>query len=238
LLTLEAGVVHRSIGSPLGVYVVADGMGGHSAGDVASGLAIDAVARHALQTLLPQTVGQKSPRLNIDDWLRETIGIANATVHEQRRAANTNMGTTCVMAVIADGEAHIAHAGDSRAYLVNAAGIKQLTVDHTLVQRLIETKQLTREEARTHPQRNVIYKNLGDRPQVEPDINHLSLEPGDFLLLCSDGLSGYVEDADIHQIVMAACSPQDACHKLIDAANANGGPDNITAIIVQMESLG
>ncbi len=238
LLTLEAGVVHRSIGSPLGLYVVADGMGGHSAGDVASGLAIDAVARHALQTLLPQTIGQKSPRVNIDDWLRETIGLANATVHEQRRAANTNMGTTFVLAVVAEGEARIAHVGDSRAYLVNAAGIKQITVDHSLVQRLIETKQLTPEEARTHPQRNVIYKNLGDRPQVEPDINHLSLEPGDFLLLCTDGLSGYVDDADIHQIVMAASSPQDACHKLIDAANANGGPDNITAIVVQMESLG
>jgi PPM family protein phosphatase len=238
MLTLEAGIVHRSIGSPFGLYVVADGMGGHSAGDIASGLAIDTVARHALQTLLPQTVGQKSPRVNIDDWLREAIGLANATVHEQRRAANTNMGTTFVLAVVADGEARIAHVGDSRAYLVNAAGIKQLTVDHSLVQRLIETKQLSAEEARTHPQRNVIYKNLGDRPQVEPDINHISLEPGDFLLLCTDGLSGYVDDADIHKIVLAACSPQEACRKLIDAANANGGPDNITAVVVQMESLG
>jgi PPM family protein phosphatase len=148
------------------------------------------------------------------------------------------MGTTLVMAFVAGGQAYVAHVGDSRAYVLNEARIQQVTVDHSLVQRLVDTKQLTSEEARSHPQRNVIYKNLGDRPAVSPDIAHLELQPGDRLLLCSDGLNNVVDDAQIHQIVMAAASPQDACRQLIDAANAGGGPDNITAIIVQMEPLG
>ena len=238
LLTLELGRVHRSVGTPIGLYVVADGMGGHSAGDVASGLAIHALALHAVATLLPFEVDDGSPSAEVEGWLRDAINVANATVHEQRKLAGTNMGTTLVMAYVAGGQAHVAHVGDSRAYVLNDAGIQQITVDHSLVQRLVDTKQLTAEEARLHPQRNVIYKNLGDREAVSPDITRLDLQPGDRVLLCSDGLNSVVEDAQIHQIVMAAASPQDACRQLIDAANAAGGPDNITAIIVQMEPLG
>jgi serine/threonine protein phosphatase PrpC len=238
LLTLELGRVHRSVGTPIGLYVVADGMGGHSAGDVASGLAIHALAQHAVATLLPFEVDDGSSSPEVEGWLRDAINVANATVHEQRKLAGTNMGTTLVMAYVAGGQAHVAHVGDSRAYVLNDAGIQQVTVDHSLVQRLVDTKQLTAEEARIHPQRNVIYKNLGDRAAVSPDITHLDLQPGDRLLLCSDGLNSVVEDAQIHQIVMAAASPQDACRQLVDAANAAGGPDNITAIIVQMEPLG
>lgn len=238
LLTLELGRVHRSVGTPIGLYAVADGMGGHSAGDVASGLAINAVTQHAVATLLPLEINDGTPSPEIDAWLREAISVANTTVHEQRKLAGTNMGTTLVMAYVAGGQAYLAHVGDSRAYLLNDAGIRQITIDHSLVQRLVDTKQLTLEEARVHPQRNVIYKNLGDRASVAPDITHLDLQPGDRLLLCSDGLNTAVDDAHIHQIVLAATSPQDACRQLIDAANAAGGPDNITTIIVQMESLG
>ena len=238
LLTLEAGLVHLSIGSPFGLYVVADGMGGQMAADVASGLAIYTLAQHSAQTLLLPKLNQEAPEFDVDAWLHDAVDLANGAVHQQRQAAGTNMGTTLVMAVVIGGEAHVANVGDSRAYLINAAGIKQLTVDHSLVQRLIEANQLTEEEARTHPQRHVIYKNLGDRPKVEPDIIRIGLEPGDNLLLCSDGLSGYVEATKIHQIVMSASSPQEACRGLIDAANDNGGSDNITAVIVQMETLG
>jgi protein phosphatase len=238
LLTLEVGRVHRSVGTPIGLYVVADGMGGHSAGDVASGLAIHALAQHAVATLLPLEIDNGTPTLEIEAWMREAINIANATVHEQRKLAGTNMGTTLVMAYVAGGQAHVAHVGDSRAYVINAARIQQITVDHSLVQRLVDTKQLTPEEARLHPQRNVIYKNLGDRASVSPDITRLDLQPGDRLLLCSDGLNTVVEDAQIHQLVINATAPQEACRQLIDAANAAGGPDNITAIVVQMEPLG
>jgi PPM family protein phosphatase len=237
LLTLEVGRVHRSIGAPLGLYVVADGMGGHSAGDVASGLAVNTVARHAIATLLPSEFAEPDHVLDIPAWLREATALANKTVHEQRQLAGTNMGTTLVMAFISAGRAHLANIGDSRAYLINQTGLRQLTVDHSLVQRLIDTRQLTVEEARTHPQRNVIYRNLGDRATVEPDITQIDLQPGDQLLLCTDGLSGYVEEATLLDTIRAAASPQAACRQLIDAANANGGPDNITAILVQLETL-
>jgi serine/threonine protein phosphatase PrpC len=241
LLTLELGRVHRSVGAPIGLYVVADGMGGHSAGDVASGLAINALAQHAVATLLPLEVGDGAPRPEIEAWLREAINIANATVHEQRRLAGTNMGTTLVMAYVADGQAYFANVGDSRGYIVNQSGIRQLTVDHSLVQRLVDTKQLTPEEAHHYVQKNVIYKNLGDRASVSPDLAYSELQPGDRLLLCTDGLLGWggpVREAEAQRIIMSAVSPQDACRQLIDAANAAGGPDNITAIIVQMEPLG
>ena len=186
---------------------------------------------------MPNQLHDDPNHFDVSAWLRETVGMANKTVHDQRQLAGTNMGTTLVMAFIAGGRAYLANVGDSRAYLMNANGLKQLTVDHSLVQRLIETKQLTVEEARNHPQRNVIYKNLGDRATVDPDLTQLDLQPGDQLLLCSDGLSGYVEDAEIRRLICEASSPQDACRKLIEAANANGGPDNITAVIVHVESL-
>jgi protein phosphatase len=241
LLTLELGRVHRSVGSPIGLYVVADGMGGHSAGDIASGLAINALAQHAVATLLPLEIDDGTPMPEIEAWLREAINVANTMVHEQRKLAGTNMGTTLVMAYIAGGQAYLANVGDSRGYVVNDSGIQQLTVDHSLVQRLVDTKQLTPEEAHHYFQKNVIYKNLGDRATVIPDIRVVELQPGDRLLLCSDGLLGWgspVKEAEAQRIIMAAASPQDACRQLIDAANAAGGPDNITAIIVQMEPLG
>ena len=195
LLTLELGRVHRSVGTPIGLYVVADGMGGHSAGDVASGLAIQCARptrrRHAA-AVRSRRSASTSPE--VEAGCGKPINVANATVHEQRKLAGTNMGTTLVMAYVADGQAHVAHVGDSRAYVINDAGIQQITVDHSLVQRLVDTKQLTAEEARLHPQRNVIYKNLGDRAAVSPDITRLDLQPGDRLLLCSDGLNSVVED--------------------------------------------
>jgi protein phosphatase len=238
LLALEVGLVHRSVSRPIGVYVVADGAGGHAAGDVASGIVVRTIARHATEDLLPQQLDEAAPDPDIAAWLRGVIQTANEAVHRQRATARTDMGTTVVIAVVIEGEAHIAHVGDSRAYLINKTSITQLTVDHSLVQRLIDTGQITRDEARKHESRNVIYKMIGDRPKIEPDIDHVSLQPGDRLLLCSDGLNGYVEDQDIHKIVLNAAAPQEACQWLIDAANAAGGPDNITAILVQIEALG
>ena len=238
LLALDIGQVHRSVSRPVGVYVVADGAGGHAAGDVASGIAIRVIARQALGGLLPQLLDDALPHVDVAAWLRSAIQAANEAVHRQRAVSRTDMGTVLVMAVILGGETHIAHVGDSRAYLVTQAGIKQLTVDHSLVQRLVDTGQITREEARTHENRNVIYKMIGDRPKIEPDVQHLTLAPGDSLLLCSDGLCQYVGDDDIHQIILSAPSPQEACRRLIDAANRAGGPDNITAIVVQIDTLG
>jgi len=239
LLTLEAGFVHRSASRPLGLYVVADGAGGHAAGDVASGIVVRTLAQHASKTLFSLSLDEVAPgAFDVEGWLGQAVQVCNEAVHEQRNTSHTDMGTTLVMAVVMSGEAFIAHVGDSRAYVVNAESIRQITVDHSWVQRMVDTGQITPEEARTHERRNVIYKMIGDRPKIDPDINQVMLESGDCLLLCSDGLSGPVEDADMHHIVTTSNSPQEACQRLIDAANRAGGPDNISVVIVRFERIG
>jgi len=129
--------------------------------------------------------------------------------------------------------ATIANVGDSRAYLLNQTEITQISTDHSLVERLVATGQITREEAANHPQRNIIYRVLGDRPEVEADLFQLRLAPGEALLLCSDGLSGMVPDRRIWQTWQTSISPQDACDLLVEAAIQAGGDDNITIVIVQ-----
>ena len=236
LLSIEISQVRRSISEPLGLYAVCDGMGGHSAGDVASALAVQTLARKALAEVMSDGIAEGAPP-NWEGWLRGALQEANQAVFGQRRASGSDMGTTCVAALVHCDTATIAHAGDSRCYLLNDQGIHMLTQDHSLVQRLIQLGQLTPEEARTHPQRNVIYKNLGDKPSVEPDLTTRQLEPGDRLLLCSDGLSGMLDDQRIFQIIMSSQHPQEACYRLIAAANEAGGEDNISAIIVELEAL-
>lgn len=236
LLSIEIGRVRRSISEPLGLYIVCDGMGGHAAGDVASGLVVQTLARKALAEVLGDGVAERTPP-DWEVWLKNALQEANQAVFGHRRASGTDMGTTCVAALLHGDTVTVGHAGDSRCYVINSQDIRQLTADHSLVQRLVQLKQLTPEEARTHPQRNVIYKNLGDKPTVEPDVNTQRLAAGDRLLLCSDGLSGMVEDREIQQIVMSAASPQEACRQLVKAANAAGGDDNISVIVVQMDAL-
>ncbi|NJN98261.1 MAG: serine/threonine-protein phosphatase [Anaerolineales bacterium] len=144
------------------------------------------------------------------------------------------MGSTLVMALIADQQAHIANVGDSRAYRISQAGIEQISVDHSLVERLVQIGQLTREEARTHKQKNVIYSTIGDKPDMDVSFYHVPLQPGDRLLLCSDGLCGMITDDEILAISRSQSDPAAACRSLIEAAKRAGGHDNITAIIVQM----
>jgi len=144
------------------------------------------------------------------------------------------MGSTLVTAVLDGNRAYIAHVGDSRIYLINTQEIRQLTTDHSLVERLIATNQITREEARHHPQRNVIYRTIGDKLRVDVDVSVHTLSPGDCLLLCSDGLCGLVDDQTIFRIVLKADTPQAACDALVDAANAAGGDDNISVILIKI----
>jgi protein phosphatase len=149
------------------------------------------------------------------------------------RKMGSDMGSTIVMAVADGNQVCTGHVGDSRAYLINDQGIRALTTDHSLVERLIDTGQITREEARHHPQRNVIYRTMGDKPKLEVETAVHNFSQGDHLLLCSDGLNGMVTDEVIRQIVMeASSSPQDACDRLIQAANAAGGDDNITVVVL------
>ncbi|MFQ6100549.1 MAG: Stp1/IreP family PP2C-type Ser/Thr phosphatase [Anaerolineae bacterium] len=233
LLTLHSASVFRSISTPVGVFAVADGMGGHEAGDVASRLAVQAIARQTVSGVLSPTVtGEPLP--NTRQWLTDAILAANRAVHDQRRTAGTDMGTTLVMALLIGDKATIANVGDSRAYLLNEDGIIQVTTDHSLVERLIATGQITREEAAHHPQKNVIYRVIGDKPHVEADLFEQRLAPHEALLLCSDGLSGMVPDDIIWQIWHTSTSPQEACDRLVEAANQAGGEDNITVVIVQV----
>lgn len=239
LLTLELDRVHRSISHPIGLYVVADGMGGHAAGDVASELAINIMAeRMATHLLVPQLTGDiDTESFDAQLWLADAVQTANIAVHAQRQSAGTNMGTTLVAALVIGDEAYIANVGDSRAYLVsNEDGIRRITTDHSLVERLIALGQIKPDEARVHPQRNVIYRTIGDKEEAEIDFFIQKLNPGDSLLLCSDGLSGKVEDAEIWRLAARSQSPQEACEQLVQTANDNGGDDNVTVIIVQASS--
>jgi protein phosphatase len=233
LLTMEMNCIRESVSRPVGVYVVADGMGGHEAGEVASGTIVNTIAGKAIRDLFPGKVRGEGGKERME-WLKEAVGDANRAVYDLRKSRNSDMGSTLVSALVEGNQAYLAHVGDSRAYLINARGISQLTTDHSLVERLISSNQITRAEARYHPQRNVIYRTIGDKPKVEIETSNHTLRPGDHLLLCSDGLSGMVDDKSIFKIVMGASSPQKACDALVEAANAAGGDDNISVIIVKV----
>ena len=237
LLTLDLVWNNKSVSRPVGLFVVADGMGGHEGGEVASGLLVRAVAQHAASELMPRTTASGGEPLDFGAWLTAAIQSGNVEVYERSQRVGNDMGTTVVAALVAGDAAYIAHVGDSRAYRINSAGIEQITVDHSLVESLVASNQITREEARHHPQSNVIYRTIGDKRQVTVDLDLVTLAAGDSLLLCSDGLSGMLTDETIHQVVTSAASPQAACDALIAAANRAGGEDNITAIVIRAEAL-
>jgi len=233
LLTIQFDKYLESVPVPLGVYVVADGMGGHSAGEVASGTIVNTIGQMAFSDLMGS--GEGSTPKEHCSWIVKAMQAANKAVYDMGKKMGSDMGSTIVMAIADGNTVCIGHVGDSRAYLVNDQGITRLTTDHSLVERLIDTGQITREEARRHPQRNVIYRTMGDKPKLDVDTFSRELKPGDRLLLCSDGLNGMVEDETIRKIVMErAGSPQEACDLLVEAANAAGGDDNITVVVLEM----
>jgi protein phosphatase len=233
LLTLEMAPVFRSVSAPVGLFAVADGMGGHEAGDIASRLTVQAVARQAVSELLPLAAADE-PLPDARQWLTATTLTANRAVYERRRAAGTDMGTTLVMALIVGDTATIVNVGDSRAYQLKKSGIVRITTDHSLVEHLVATGHITPREAVDHPQRNIIYRVIGDQSRVEADVFEQQLDYGEALLLCSDGLSGTVPEERIWQIWRTATSPQEACDRLVEAANQAGGDDNITVVIAQV----
>ncbi|MGC9400518.1 MAG: Stp1/IreP family PP2C-type Ser/Thr phosphatase [Anaerolineae bacterium] len=232
LLTLQMTPVYRSRSQPVGVFAVADGMGGHDAGDVASHLTCAVIARQAVAEVMTP-LAQEKPPPEPGAWLTDVVQTANRELYETRTAARSEMGTTLTLAFVQGDTAVIANVGDSRAYHLTPEGLTQITTDHSLVERLVETGQITRAEAANHPQKNVIYRVMGDRPKVEADLFDQRLQIGEALLLCSDGLSGMVPDDKIWHLWKTSYSPQQACDRLIEAANQAGGEDNITVIVVQ-----
>jgi serine/threonine protein phosphatase PrpC len=217
----------------LGLFILADGMGGHQSGEVASSLASRAVAHHITQNFyLPALISQESDTSwpDLRDVLVEAVRTANNSVADRVPGG----GTTLTCALVLESRAYIAHVGDSRAYIVTADGaFDQVTHDHSLVDRLVELGQLTPDEAAVHPQKNVLYRAVGQGGELEVDTYTRTIERGARLLLCSDGLWGIVTEAKMAEIVMNASSPQAACEKLVIAANEAGGRDNITAVLVE-----
>jgi PPM family protein phosphatase len=221
--------------------LVADGMGGANAGEHAS-----RVAAEAARVQLQQELGRKQVP-DDDAWqalLRGAVTAANRRVYEEARADRTRdgMGTTLTIALIVGERLHIASVGDSRAYLFNLGGVTddgalsaQLTSDHSLVARLVDIGQITAEQARVHPQRNILYRTIGTDPSVAIDTRSEHLEPGDVVLLCSDGLFNHVRDEEIAQIVLQQPDVERAAERLVELANERGGRDNISVVIVRVE---
>lgn len=205
--------------SPL--FVVADGMGGHEAGEVASEIAVNAISKHA-----PKVPDANQLSFAVQEANRE---ILNASA---KGIGKPGMGTTVTAAVVFKQQLLIAQVGDSRAYLLHNGRLQRLTRDHSLVADLVAQGSITEEEARVHPQRSVITRALGSEPNVEPDIYILQLEKDDRILLCSDGLSSMIYDTKIEAILKDYKDVNTCCDELINAALKAGGLDNITAIVI------
>ncbi len=216
-----------------GLFIVADGMGGHHDGEKASSLTARTVATYITNNIyLPMLNNQEdgSDRPTISEALVAAVKSANETI----RAEMEDGGTTLTAVTIIGDLAHVVHVGDSRAYLITRDGLEKLTRDHSLVERLIELNQLSREDAIGHPQSSVLYRAVGQNDTIEVDTFTRRLPPNSFMLICSDGLWGLVEEPEIIDIIHQSATPQEACDRLIAKANMNGGTDNITAILLKI----
>jgi len=207
------------------IFVVADGMGGAQAGEVASKTAADAFDRDL-------------PEVAPEQFLRETIESANRSIHELARAdpSKAGMGTTITAAIVEaqKEEVGIGHVGDSRAYRLRRGGLERLTRDHSLVEEMRRKGQITDAQAEEHPQRSIITRALGPEPEVEVDVQTVPAAPGDVFLLCSDGLTTMVSEERIGAVLSATTSMREAVRTLIDEANAAGGRDNVTALAFRL----
>jgi PPM family protein phosphatase len=207
------------------LYAVADGMGGHRGGEVASSLALETV-----QGMFERKEGS----------LAEQVAEANRAVFDrsQNDRSVSGMGTTLTAAQVDGNQVHVVHVGDSRAYLLRAGELSQITEDHTLVHRMVLEGEITPEEAETHPHRSILTRALGVDQTIQVDEGDIEVVPGDRLLLCTDGLTGMVPEGQIREILLETTDPQEAVEKLIKVANRAGGIDNITALILDFEDDG
>jgi len=216
----------------VGAFAVADGMGGHAAGEVASELAIRALS----------TAVRRGPEARACRTVEEAEALLRTAVHEgnqlicesmRARVDWRGMGTTAVALLVAGQTAVIAHVGDSRAYLLREGRLRQLTSDHSWVNEQVKLGLLTHDQAQRHPMRNIVTRALGNQTEVEIDVVSEAIRPGDVFALCSDGLSGMLDDEEIRTILdERRASPLEACRALVDGANARGGEDNITVVVI------
>lgn len=215
--------------TPSGVFAVADGMGGHAAGEVASHLAIEAIGDSLRDR-------NQNGELSVPELLLQAVEEANQRIANrmEERPECRGMGTTVVVAVVNGGQFWVAHVGDSRAYLLRDGNLRQITTDHSFVNELVRLGMLSREQAARDPRRNVVTRALGSGTVVVPDIQQELLQPGDLVLLCSDGLNTMLGDKRISDLLAAPAGDlQGVCERLVAAANEAGGEDNITVVVLQ-----
>lgn len=212
-----------------GLYLVADGMGGHTAGQLASRLAtagmVEALKRFA------------TADASLTEKLRFCVSAANRDIYDaaEEKPELQGMGTTLVALLAGRGRIALAHVGDSRAYLVRGGGVRRLTDDHSLVAELVRRREITEVAARGHPHRHVLTRALGVRRSVEADLAEITPVEGDVIVLCSDGLTGHLQDEEIAQFVSETGDLDAVCECLVDLANARGGEDNITVSLIRCE---
>lgn len=253
-----AQIFMTSDGEATGLFVVCDGIGGHLGGDCASQWALETIKRELRNLFCPLDPrgtkelsrseldaalrGSSSTRLShvrkLERQVRRAVERANLVVYEyaqQRPQKAGDAGTTLTLALVSGERAVIANVGDSRTYLLRDHRLRQITQDHSLVANLVTSGQIKPEEVYTHPQRNLIYRSLGYKPELHVDTFMQMLQPGDYLLLCSDGLWEMVRDEQrMAQIILEAPSTDQACRSLVEAANNSGGEDNIGVVVVKI----
>lgn len=209
--------------------IVCDGMGGAKSGNVASRIAVevfcDEIKRSCRNGMKPE---------RIDAMLLDAMELANKAVFEQSQLSDDykGMGTTLVAAFFQKNSVSIINVGDSRAYLCTMEGIRGITVDHSVVEMMVRRGEITREQAKMHPGKNLITRAVGTEPDVESDLYHLQIEKGDALVLCSDGLSNTMSDQEILFEVVHGTNRQDCCQRLVKISNYRGSPDNVTVVLV------
>lgn len=215
------------VGAFPNLYVVADGMGGHKAGDHASHMAVERFVQLADQTKLTNPVTMMRTLLN---WVNEEV-------YQEAKSEESyyGMGTTFVAITIVNGKGYVVNVGDSRLYHIHGDSIRQVTFDHSLVEELVRSGELSPGEARRHPRKNIITRAVGVEEELLPDFFEIEVEPGDRILLCSDGLSNMIEDEELKDIVSSERDIDEMVRYLIDKANYYGGYDNIAAVVIMNE---
>jgi serine/threonine protein phosphatase PrpC len=232
-LTLKSLIGIGPETSPVALLAIADGMGGHAKGQEASSTAIRVSSALILkEILLPllsneRTVAGTRP---VQEILTEAISAANQAVSQ----LEGDPGTTLTSVLVMGHSAYVGHVGDSRVYYLHHGELRQITQDHSLVERLVELGQITPAEAQEHPQRNLLYRAVGREPELDIDTYFLRLQEDSHLLLCSDGLWSQVPEKEMVEVMADSLSPQEACGRLIDRANDHGGEDNITLVVARV----
>ncbi len=235
LFSLITSLPRESNDLVMGLFIVADGMGGHQGGEVASRLAISTVAQHVLAELVVPALADGMTEA-LQPLIVGAVQHANRTIWEHAQSTGSDMGTTCTVALLMGRALYIGHVGDSRAYLATPTGLKLITSDHSTVGRLIQLGQLDASEAREHPLRSQLYRTVGQQPEVAVDFIYQPIGDATHLLLGSDGLWGMLGEDVMLDVLEHSIWPQDACHELIARANLAGGEDNITAVVVSIPS--